>query len=54
LALYGIAAIPAKPASPDAARLSEIGFCKLFSEKPVNNADPMTFSAGIADGIESV
>jgi hypothetical protein len=41
-------AIPAKPASPDAARPSETGFRKLSPEKPVNNAGPVTFSAGIA------
>jgi hypothetical protein len=46
-----ITAIPAKPASPDAARPSETGFRKLSPEKPVNNAGPVTFSAGIADMI---
>jgi hypothetical protein len=46
-----LAAIPAKPASPDAARPSETGFRKLSPEKPVNNAGPVTFSAGIADSL---
>jgi DNA mismatch repair protein MutL len=43
-----VAAIPAKPASPDAARFSKTGFRKLSPEKPTNNAGPVTFSAGIA------
>jgi hypothetical protein len=46
---YVGSAILAKLASPDVARLSEPEFRKFFPEKPVNNANPVTFSVGIAD-----
>jgi hypothetical protein len=40
---------PAKPQAPMQQGFQKTGFRNLFPEKPVNNAGPVTFSAGIAE-----